>query len=145
MDNRMRTIYRSGWNKGFHFKIPWWLNKKFGMKLPEIYWLQQKLPEEGWRVQWPKCCECNCQDQDNCQSCINKVNKSWFPSSYRLNSTIKVLPQRWLWHQVILEDWYAIKQRNPTKLNKSSLKSYYDTEQSLKHLNETSGEKIFCN
>ena len=33
------------------------------------------------------------------------------PLSYELNSTTTVL-QGWLWHQISLNIWYAIKQRN---------------------------------
>ena len=30
------------------------LNKGFSSEFPEGYWVQQKAPEQGQRVQWPK-------------------------------------------------------------------------------------------
>ena len=43
----------------------------FGSKLPEGYWLQQKTPEKGWRVQWLKCWEYTNQDKDNSWNNVN--------------------------------------------------------------------------
>ena len=39
------------------------LNKGFGTKSLEDYWLQ-RTPEEGWRVQQTKQCDYNNQDED---------------------------------------------------------------------------------
>ena len=44
-----------------------------------------------------------------------------YPPSYGLNSTTTVLLGEWLWHWITYEVWYAIKQRNRTKLNFSVL------------------------
>ena len=39
-----------------------------------------------------------------------------YPPSYGLNSITTILLEGWLWHWITYKSWYAIKQRNQTKL-----------------------------
>ena len=45
---------------------------------------------------------------------FEKGTNSLMLLSYGLNSTTTVILQRYLWHEIIHEGWYGIKQRNQT-------------------------------
>lgn len=47
MENGIRPIWPCG------------LNTNFGSKFQQGYCVWQQSPEEGQRIQWPKCCEYN--------------------------------------------------------------------------------------
>ena len=54
-----------------------WIKDK-GPKFPKGYQLLKKTIEEGQRVEQPKCCEHNNQDDDNNLDHINNVNENKF-------------------------------------------------------------------
>lgn len=40
------------------------LNKSFKLEFPVVY-LNWHMPDESWRVYWPKCCDKNKKYEDN--------------------------------------------------------------------------------
>ena len=57
-------------------------NKQLDSEFLEGYQLWQKAPQEGWRIQWLKCCEHHIQDEysssqyvENNNNIINKKDK----------------------------------------------------------------------
>ena len=58
-------------------------------------------------------------------------SKDWYEplysSLYMLNSTPNLIQQEWLCYYITYEGWYAIKQRNQTKANKTEEKHVFTT------------------
>ena len=84
IDYRMRIVCSHGLNKGF------------GLKFLEGYWLWQKAPEESWRMEQMKHYDYNNQDEDNIiminMKCNQKVLRQSF-NSLRFKTLINTCSQ----------------------------------------------------
>ena len=51
------------------------LNKGHGLKFHVGSWVRQETPAEGRRTHWPKHCEYDNKDEDNCLKTLNDKNR----------------------------------------------------------------------